>query len=117
MDSTRSSGVLSRGLKSIRNISAWKISTLASLVNIWSVARIVYVNPFDRDVARTVMLSSFPSYPTGTVPIRAGGGVGLSFTQSTGGLVVNLTVSSTFRRKSVRLIWKSPPTSTGTVMS
>lgn len=41
MDSIRSSGVLSRGLKSIVNISAWKISTFASLVNIWIVARIV----------------------------------------------------------------------------
>lgn len=117
MDSIRSSGVLSKGLKSIRNISAWKISTLASLLNIWSAARIVYVNPFDLEVARMVMFSSFPSYPTGTVPIKAGGGVGLSFTQSTGGLVVNLTVSSAFRRKSVRLIWKSPPMSTGTLIS
>lgn len=36
-----------------------------------------------------VMLTSVPSNPIGTVPIKDGGGVGLRLIQSIGGLVVN----------------------------
>lgn len=51
------------------------------------------MNPFVLDVAMMVMLTSLPSNPIGTVPIRDGGGVGLFLIQSTGGLVVNSTES------------------------
>lgn len=105
MDSTSSSLVLSNGLKSMNIISDWKTSTLTWLVNTWILARIVYVSPVARPVAMRVMLTSDSVKLSGTVPIKAGGGEGLILTQSTGGLVVICKASSSFRRKSVRLIW------------